>query len=141
MYLRLSATPGSEQTLPREAPARRVVHRRPFFSRANRWAVAWEGRGATARRRDAKWSSGVAAVFWVYYNENVFKDPFGHHHVHYRGALYNMDIYTYSVIMGKRGAKAGSSPPRRIPLVNSTISSHYHTIALCISHHPTKIMS
>ena len=33
MYLRLSATPGSEQTLPREAPARRVVHRRPFFRR------------------------------------------------------------------------------------------------------------
>ena len=31
MYFRLSATPGSEQTLPREAPARRVVHRRPFF--------------------------------------------------------------------------------------------------------------
>ena len=33
MFLRLSATPGSEQTLPREAPARRVVHRRPFFRR------------------------------------------------------------------------------------------------------------
>ena len=33
MYLRLSATPGSEETLPREAPARRVVHRRPFFRR------------------------------------------------------------------------------------------------------------
>ena len=31
MYLRLSATPGSEQTLPREPPARGVVHRRPFF--------------------------------------------------------------------------------------------------------------
>ena len=33
MYLRLSATPGSEQTLPREAPARRVVRRRPLFRR------------------------------------------------------------------------------------------------------------
>ena len=33
MFLRLSATPGSERTLPREAPARRVVHRRPFFRR------------------------------------------------------------------------------------------------------------
>ena len=33
MNLRLSATPGSEQTLPREASSRRVVHRRPFFRR------------------------------------------------------------------------------------------------------------
>ena len=33
MFLRWSATPGSEQTLPREAPARRVVHRRPCFRR------------------------------------------------------------------------------------------------------------
>ena len=33
MYLRLSATPGSVQTLPREAPVRQVVHRRPFFRR------------------------------------------------------------------------------------------------------------
>ena len=33
MYLRKSAAPESEQTLPREAPARRVVHRRPFFRR------------------------------------------------------------------------------------------------------------
>ena len=33
MIIRLSATPGSEQALPREAPARRVVRRRPFFRR------------------------------------------------------------------------------------------------------------
>ena len=33
MFTRLSATPGSEQTLPREAPARRVGHRSPFFRR------------------------------------------------------------------------------------------------------------
>ena len=33
MYLRLYATPGSEQTLAREAPGRRVVYRRPFFRR------------------------------------------------------------------------------------------------------------
>ena len=33
MYFRLSATPASEETLPREAPTRRVVHRRPFFRR------------------------------------------------------------------------------------------------------------
>ena len=29
--------------------------------------AVWERRGATARPREAKWSSGVAAVFWVYY--------------------------------------------------------------------------
>ena len=34
----------------------------------------WDGRGATPRPWKAKWSSGVAGVFWVYYN-NVFKDP------------------------------------------------------------------
>ena len=28
-----------------------------------RTAAVWEGRGATARPREAKWSSGVAAVF------------------------------------------------------------------------------
>ena len=53
----------------------------------------WEGRGATARRREAKWSSGVAAVFWVYYNKHVFKDSLDitrhHYHYYYRGALYN----------------------------------------------------
>ena len=31
MFLRLAATPRSEQTLPREALARRVSHRGPFF--------------------------------------------------------------------------------------------------------------
>ena len=65
MYLRLSATPRSEETIPREAPARRVVYRRPLFSPANGRAVVWEGRGATARPREAKWSSGVATAFWV----------------------------------------------------------------------------
>ena len=44
---------------------------------AQRRTAEWEGRGATVRPREAKWSSGVAAVFWVYYNENVFKNPFG----------------------------------------------------------------
>ena len=33
MFLRLSATPGREKTLPREAPDRRVGHRGPFFRR------------------------------------------------------------------------------------------------------------
>ena len=39
-----------------------------------RRTVVWEGRGPTARPWKAKWSSGVAAVFGVYYNETVFKD-------------------------------------------------------------------
>ena len=53
----------------------------------------WEGRGATARPREAKWSSGVASVFLVYCNKNVFNDPFGHHYYHYyyRGPLCNRD--------------------------------------------------
>ena len=29
-----------------------------------RRAAVWEGRGATARTPEAKWSSGDAAVFW-----------------------------------------------------------------------------
>ena len=29
-----------------------------------RTTAVWEGRGATARPWEAKWSSGVAAVFW-----------------------------------------------------------------------------
>ena len=87
MYLRLSATPGSEQTLPREAPARRVVHRRPFF----RWQIVGllcrkgveppRGRG---RPRGARESPAVFG--YVYYNKIVFKDPFGRYY-HYRGAF------------------------------------------------------
>ena len=63
----------------------------------------WEGRGATARPREAKWSSGVADVFLVHYNKHVFKDPFGHH-VHYLTVLYNMDMcsYGYEYILGIR---------------------------------------
>ena len=33
----------------------------------------WEGRGATARPREAERSSGVAAVFGVYYNNYFSK--------------------------------------------------------------------
>ena len=80
MYSRLSVTPGSEQTLPREAPARRVVHRRPVLLPENPRAVVWEGRGSTARPREAKWRSGGAPVLGGYYNQNIFKDPFGHYY-------------------------------------------------------------
>ena len=51
----------------------------------------WDGRGATARPREAKPRSGVAAVFWVCYNKNIFKDAFGHHY--YQRALYCKDIF------------------------------------------------
>ena len=47
-------------------------------------AVVWGGRGAAARPREAKWSSGVTAVFgvyyksstlfWVCYNNDIFKE-------------------------------------------------------------------
>ena len=33
----------------------------------------WEERGANARPMQAKWSSGVAGVFWVYYNKMFSK--------------------------------------------------------------------
>ena len=68
MYLRLSATPGSEQTLPRETPARRVVHRRPFFRRKIIGLLCWKGVEPPRGRGETEWSSGVAGVFLVYYN-------------------------------------------------------------------------
>ena len=55
----------------------------PVLSPANRRAVVWEGSGATARLPEAKWSSGVAGLFWVDYSKHIFKYPFGHHHHHH----------------------------------------------------------
>ena len=49
----------------------------------------WGGRGATARPWDAEWSLGLAAVFWVCYNENIFKDPNDYYDV--TSVLYNKD--------------------------------------------------
>ena len=51
-------------------------------SKYQKRTAVWEGCGATARPREAEWSSGVAALFCVYY-KNVFKDPFGHHYCCY----------------------------------------------------------
>ena len=77
MFLRLSATPGSEQTLPREAPARSPSRSSaPVLWPVRHRAAVWEECGATARPREAKWRSRVAAVFWVCYNHNIVKDPF-----------------------------------------------------------------
>ena len=50
----------------------------PVLSPSRERAVVWGERGATARPREAKWSSGVAAILGVYYNRHVFRDPFGH---------------------------------------------------------------
>ena len=66
--------------------------RTPVLSPGSPRSAVWGGHGAKPRPREAEWSSGLAAVFWARYNKNVFKDPFGHHHVHYRGALYIKDV-------------------------------------------------
>ena len=63
--------------------------------RAQRRTAVWKGRGATARAREAKWSSGVAAVFWVYYNKNVFEDPFGHYYYYYYYCYYYYYYHYY----------------------------------------------
>ena len=86
MFLRFSATPGSEQTRPREGASPRSplaeVGTASVTRRGQSRAAVWVGRGATARPREAEWSSGVAAVFWVCNKKNIFKDPLGHHY-HY----------------------------------------------------------
>ena len=77
MFLRFSATPGSEQTRPREGASPRSplaeLGTAPVMRRGQRRADVWVGRCATARSREAVWRSGVAAVFWVCYNENISK--------------------------------------------------------------------
>ena len=81
------------------------------FSPASRRAVVWEGRGATARPREAKWSSGVAGVVWVYYNKNVSKDPFGHHYYYCRGALYHKDTNVFSLFARRLKFFTSSATP------------------------------
>ena len=85
MFLRFSATPGSEQIRPREGGSLRSplaeLGTAPVMRRGQRRAaVWWVGRGATARSREAEWRSGVAAVFWVCCNKTILKDPFGHYY-------------------------------------------------------------
>ena len=95
MFSRLSVTPGSEQTLPREAPTSGVIN----LSAANRRAVVWEGSWITARRREAKWSSGVAALVWGCYSQSIFKDlKWSDNDYYYRGAVYNKDILEWPII-------------------------------------------
>ena len=47
---------------------------RTFPRMHQRRTAVWEGRGATARPWEAKWSSRIAAVFWVYCNKSVLKN-------------------------------------------------------------------
>ena len=47
----------------------------PVLSPVRHRAAVWDVRGATARLRDAKWSSRLATVFGVCYNQNIVKDP------------------------------------------------------------------
>ena len=79
-------SPGGPFNTPR-SPSRSWA---PFHSPGSPRAAVWDGHGADPRPGEAKWSSGVAAVFWACYNKNVFKDPFGHLHYH-RGALHSKD--------------------------------------------------
>ena len=70
MFLRLSATPESEQTLPREAPARRVVDRRPFFRRQ---VIGLCGKGlAPPRGRGRPSGARESQLFSGYILTNVF---------------------------------------------------------------------
>ena len=67
------STPLDAPRSPSRSPA-------PVLSPGPRRAAVWSGRGATARPREARWSSGTAAVLGVCYNRHILKDPFGHHH-------------------------------------------------------------
>ena len=93
-------------SLPPRGASRRVPGRTSFQGpRSPRWssapvlppgpqrAAVWGGRGATARPREAKWSSGVAAVFLVCYNRHMFKDSFGHHDHHHHRHHYTEEHY------------------------------------------------
>ena len=67
IFLRFYATPGSERPVPGnvtfQGPRSPSRSSAPVLLPAPQRAAVWGGRGATARPREAKWSSGVAAVF------------------------------------------------------------------------------
>ena len=100
MFLRFSATAWIEQTRPREGASPRSpvaeLGTAPVMRRGQRRAAVWVGRAATARPREAEWSSRLAGVFLGCCNKNIFKDPFGHPYddYHYQGALYNDTLFT-----------------------------------------------
>ena len=96
IFLRFSNTPGSEGSVPARAPlhapARRVGHRRQFLRRGFRELICGGGRGEVVVPRGVEWRSAMAAVFFMCGINNFFKDPFGHHYYHHRGAVYDNDF-------------------------------------------------
>ena len=84
IFLRFSATPGSERPIPERPP----LHATNSPNRASAATlspetprgVLWGGRGAVVAPRGVGWRSGLASVFWVCYNRHVFKYTFQHHH-------------------------------------------------------------
>ena len=92
MFLRLSATPGSEQTLPREAPARRGGHRRPFFRYRVRGLLCGagvdppRGRGRPSGARESQLFFGdiITNMFSKIHLDITSTTPY------YRGALCNL---------------------------------------------------
>ena len=74
-FLRFSAIPRSWRSVPGRtlhAPRSPSWSSSPVLSPGPQRADVSGGRGATARPREAKGSSGVAAVSWVSYNKNIF---------------------------------------------------------------------
>ena len=61
----------------------------PVLSPGRHRVALWDGRGATSRPREVKWSSRLAAVFWECYNHSIFKDPNDYYDV--KSVLYNKD--------------------------------------------------
>ena len=51
----------------------------PVLSPGIARAAVFVGLGTVARSWGIGWRSELAAVFGVYYNRHVFKDPFGNH--------------------------------------------------------------
>ena len=76
---RFSATPGASDPVPGRAPlhAPRSTSRASaaILSPGTQSADVWGGRGTVVVPTGVGWRSGVAAVFWVFYNKIVFKDP------------------------------------------------------------------
>ena len=64
-------SPGEALDAPR-SPSRSSA---PVLSPVRHRAAVRNVRGATARPREAKWSSRLAAVLWVCYIQNIFKEP------------------------------------------------------------------
>ena len=86
IFLRFFAIRWSEQPVS-ERPPFQALHPQSWSSEpvnlpGLQKAAVWGGRRTTARPRGAKWSSRVAAFFFVMLSQNIFTDPFGHRYYH-----------------------------------------------------------